>query len=85
MSRLVDLYLEVAVAAEEPTDWVSRLSPMEKALLERLAAGSTIAAAATAEYLSLRTANRRIAELRRRAGVGTTRELVGAYRSALDR
>lgn len=73
------------MAAEEPADWVSRLSPMEKALLERLASGSTISAAATAEFLSLRTANRRIAELRQRAGVSTTRELVGIYRSAKER
>ncbi|HZM84153.1 MAG TPA: hypothetical protein VFC19_51190 [Candidatus Limnocylindrales bacterium] len=58
---------------------------MEKALLERLASGSTISAAATAEFLSLRTANRRIAELRRRAGVSTTRELVGIYRSSRER
>jgi hypothetical protein len=55
---------------------------MEKALLERLATGATIAAAATAEFLSLRTANRRIAELRRRANVGTTRELVGLYKAS---
>ncbi|WP_246002681.1 hypothetical protein [Allorhizocola rhizosphaerae] len=58
---------------------------MEKALLERLASGSTISAAATAEFLSLRTANRRIADLRRRAGVSTTRELVGIYRTHRDR
>lgn len=64
----------------ESTDWVSRLSPIQLALLERLAAGSTIAAAATAEFLSLRTANRRIAELRHSLGVSTTRELVGLYR-----
>jgi hypothetical protein len=73
------------LAEEDPIDWVRRLSSMEKALLERLAAGSTISAAATAEFLSLRTANRRIAELRRRAGVATTRELVGIYRSNRDR
>jgi len=65
----------------ESVDWVRRLSPMDKALLERLAAGSTVSAAATAEFLSLRTANRRIAELRRRAGVTTTRALVGLYRA----
>lgn len=70
------------MAEEEPNDWLGRLTPMEKALLERLASGATIAAAATAEFLSLRTANRRIAELRRRAGVGTTRELVVLYRGS---
>jgi len=73
------------LAEEAPIDWIRRLSPMEKALLERLASGSTISAAATAEFLSLRTANRRIAELRRRAGVSTTRELVGIYRSSRER
>lgn len=60
-----------------------RLSAMEKALLERLASGSTIAAAAAAEFMSLRTANRRIAELRRRSGTRTTRELLSVYRWAL--
>lgn len=73
------------MAADEHIAWAKTLSPMEKALLERLAAGSTISAAATAEFLSLRTANRRIADLRRRAGVSTTRELVGLYRTHRDR
>jgi len=67
---------------EWPAEWLGRLSPVERALLDRLASGATIAAAATAEFLSLRTANRRIADLRRKAGVGTTRELVGLYRSS---
>jgi DNA-binding CsgD family transcriptional regulator len=67
---------------EEPSDWLRRLSPVERALLDRLATGSTIATAAAAEFLSLRTANRRIADLRRRAGVSTTRELVLLYRAA---
>ena len=67
---------------DEPGDWLRRLSPVEKALLDRLATGSTIATAAAAEFLSLRTANRRIAELRRRAGVPTTRELVLIYRAS---
>jgi hypothetical protein len=42
-------------------------------------AGDTIAAAAAAEFLSLRTANRRIAEARALFGVRTTREAVLAY------
>jgi hypothetical protein len=57
----------------------SPLAPEQRALLDRLAAGETIAAAATAEYLSLRTANRRIAEARAALGVRTTREAVLAY------
>jgi DNA-binding CsgD family transcriptional regulator len=56
-----------------------QLAPEQRALLERLAAGETIAAAAQAEFLSLRTANRRIAEAREILGVRTTREAVLAY------
>ncbi|WP_067499844.1 LuxR family transcriptional regulator [Actinoplanes sp. TFC3] len=55
------------------------LVPEQRALLDRLAAGDTIAAAAAAEFLSLRTANRRIAEARAAFGVRTTREAVLAY------
>jgi hypothetical protein len=55
------------------------LAPEQRALLERLARGETIAAAAQAEFLSLRTANRRIAEARQALGVRSTREAVLAY------
>ena len=58
---------------------VADLVPEQRALLDRLAAGDTIAAAAAAEFLSLRTANRRIAEARAIFGVRTTREAVLAY------
>jgi hypothetical protein len=58
---------------------VADLVPEQRALLERLAGGDTIAAAAAAEFLSLRTANRRIAEARALFGVRTTREAVLAY------
>jgi len=58
---------------------VAELVAEQRALLERLAAGDTIAAAAAAEFLSLRTANRRIAEARALFGVRTTREAVLAY------
>jgi hypothetical protein len=60
-------------------DKVADLVPEQRALLERLAGGDTIAAAAAAEFLSLRTANRRIAEARALFGVRTTREAVLAY------
>ena len=60
-------------------DAVADLVPEQRALLDRLAAGDTIAAAAAAEFLSLRTANRRIAEARALFGVRTTREAVLAY------
>ncbi|MFK3979901.1 LuxR family transcriptional regulator [Micromonospora sp. NPDC050397] len=56
-----------------------QLVPEQRALLERLANGETIAAAAAAEFLSLRTANRRIAQAREALGVRTTREAVLAY------
>jgi DNA-binding NarL/FixJ family response regulator len=56
-----------------------QLAPEQRALLERLANGETIAAAAAAEFLSLRTANRRIAEAREVLGVRSTREAVMAY------
>ncbi|HEX6076843.1 MAG TPA: LuxR family transcriptional regulator [Micromonosporaceae bacterium] len=55
------------------------LTAEQRALLERLAAGETIASAATSEFLSLRTANRRIAQARSALGVRTTREAVLAY------
>ncbi len=58
---------------------LDRLVPEQRALLERLAGGETIAAAAAAEFLSLRTANRRIAQARELFGVRTTREAVLAY------
>ena len=60
-------------------DWVGRLAPDQVALLERLADGQTIAAAAAAEWMSLRTANRRVAELRLMLGLSSTREVVAAY------
>jgi hypothetical protein len=60
-------------------DAMTQLIPEQRALLERLANGETIAAAAAAEFLSLRTANRRIAQAREVFGVRTTREAVLAY------
>lgn len=58
---------------------VEGLSADQCALLERLADGESIAAAAEAEFLSLRTANRRIAQARKALEVGTTRAAVVAY------
>ena len=55
---------------------LATLLPEQRALLGRLANGETIATAAAAEYLSLRTANRRIAQARTSLGVRTTREAV---------
>jgi hypothetical protein len=58
---------------------LARLRPDQRALLERLAAGETIAAAAAGEFMSLRTANRRIAAVRGLFGVASTRDAVGVY------
>ena len=66
-------------ATPETGNAAADLVPVQRALLDRLAAGDTIAAAAAAEFLSLRTANRRIAEARALFGVRTTREAVLAY------
>lgn len=71
----------VSTTAADPTgpQTGASLAPEHRALLDRLARGETIAAAATAEFLSLRTANRRIADARQLLGVRTTREAVLAY------
>jgi hypothetical protein len=66
-------------------DWFGRMSRVERGLLERLCGGATLVAAAAAEFLSLRTANRRMADLRRRGGVKTTKELLALYREKLGR
>ncbi len=57
------------------------LSEHREAIAEAVAEAlaDAIAAAAAAEFLSLRTANRRIAEARALFGVRTTREAVLAY------
>jgi DNA-binding CsgD family transcriptional regulator len=55
------------------------LSPDQRDILELLAAGNSIAQAARLRFLSLRTANRRVAEARDALGVATTREAVLAY------
>ena len=74
----VTLDPEAEVAAEDEQGG-NTLLPEQRALLDRLANGETIAAAAAAEFLSLRTANRRIAQAREALGVRTTREAVLAY------
>ena len=75
LSRLGDVTRGTDTGAPATADLV----PEQRALLDRLAGGDTIAAAAAAEFLSLRTANRRIAEARALFGVRTTREAVLAY------
>lgn len=78
LSQLGPLGRDPQAAAPE-TEPVARLVPEQRALLDRLAAGETIAAAAAGEFLSLRTANRRIAQARQLFGVRTTREAVTVY------
>lgn len=56
-----------------------RLTDEQQALLDLLADGHSIAQAARRLFLSLRTANRRVAEARAVLGVATTREAVLAY------
>ncbi|GAB7037250.1 MULTISPECIES: LuxR family transcriptional regulator [Catenuloplanes] len=73
-----------APAAAPETGTVEQLAPEQRALLDRLANGETIAAAAAAEFMSLRTANRRIAEARKLLGVRSTREAVMAYLESRD-
>jgi DNA-binding CsgD family transcriptional regulator len=56
-----------------------RLTAEQCDLLDLLAAGHSIAEAARMRYLSLRTANRRVADARATLDVSTTREAVLAY------
>lgn len=79
LSRLGPVRQGAATEPAETGNAVADLVPEQRALLDRLASGDTIAAAAAAEFLSLRTANRRIAEARALFGVRTTREAVLAY------
>lgn len=60
------------------------LSSEQREMLDLLAGGRSIAQAATDLFVSLRTANRRVAEAREALGVGTTREAVLAYVRARD-
>jgi DNA-binding NarL/FixJ family response regulator len=55
------------------------LNTEQREVLDLLADGHSIAQAARMRFLSLRTANRRVAEARERLGVATNREAVVAY------
>ncbi|WP_025274655.1 hypothetical protein [Haloglycomyces albus] len=74
-----DLHRLEAPASAADVAPASILTVEEEALLRHLADGSTIAAAAKAEFVALRTANRRIAAARKKLGVTTTREAVIAF------
>lgn len=76
------------LAPEEPAaagGAADPLSPDQRDMLDLLAAGHSIAQAARLRFLSLRTANRRVAEARDVLGVATTREAVLAYVRLRDR
>lgn len=82
LSRVGPVGVDPESRAEDPTDVATGSLPVnaeQAALLARLADGETIAAAAESEFLSLRTANRRIAAARKALGVDTTREAVLAF------
>ncbi|MGH3711945.1 MAG: LuxR family transcriptional regulator [Micromonosporaceae bacterium] len=79
LARIGPVGRDADEAPGESTEDDLPLTEEQRALLARLAAGETIAAAATSEFLSLRTANRRIAQARAALGVRTTREAVLAY------
>ncbi len=68
--------------AESIAPAAQRLGAEELALLERLAAGLTLRAAATELSLSLRTADRRLAGARAKLGVSTTGAAVSAMARA---
>lgn len=69
----------LAAASQVAAAPAGDLSPDQRDILELLAAGNSISQAAWLRFLSLRTANRRVAEARDALGVATTREAVLAY------
>jgi hypothetical protein len=75
----------IPLGASAGIDLLDALVPEQRALLDRLAAGETIAAAASAEFMSLRTANRRMAEVRELFGVATSKEALSTYRELRDK
>ncbi|MEV0720910.1 LuxR family transcriptional regulator [Asanoa sp. NPDC050611] len=79
LTRLGPVHRDAGADQGPAASTPGELVPEQRALLDRLANGETIAAAAAAEFLSLRTANRRIAQARETLGVRTTREAVLAY------
>jgi hypothetical protein len=69
-------------AAVWPDDEAARSTPERQdsdVLLEQLAAGRSVAAAARAAHVSVRTAQRRLAVLRGKYGVRTTAGVVTAW------
>jgi DNA-binding NarL/FixJ family response regulator len=81
LSRIGTVRTDPGAAAPEPEGSGDgpELTVEQRALLDRLADGESIAGAAEAEFLSLRTANRRIAAARKALGARSTREAVVEY------
>ena len=79
LERIGPVNNSVDQPADTSTGDALPLAPEQRNLLDRLAAGESIAAAAEAEFLSLRTANRRLAQARDALGVRTTRQAVVEY------
>jgi DNA-binding CsgD family transcriptional regulator len=61
------------------------LTEEERALLDLLAGGSTLGAAANALHLSRRSADRRLAAARAKLGAESTGQAIASYRRRLDR
>jgi DNA-binding NarL/FixJ family response regulator len=76
---------QVAVAEEPRQARLERLDEEQRRLLDLLADGSSLAAAARRLYLSRRTADRRLAAARAVLGARSNAEAVVLARSAADR
>jgi DNA-binding NarL/FixJ family response regulator len=73
LRRLGPVSVRTAASAAGPA---TRLGDDSRALLELIAGGLSVAAAAAELHLSLRTANRRLTEARQTLGVATTIEAI---------
>jgi DNA-binding NarL/FixJ family response regulator len=78
------VHAALLLAGPAASEVAVELEPEQRRLLELLAAGLTREHAAQALYLSRRSVDRRLAALRRRAGVASTAELLLAALSPAD-
>ncbi|CAN5734845.1 hypothetical protein BH20ACT4_BH20ACT4_04050 [soil metagenome] len=77
---LVDQLARLGCSEQLPDGPANALGVEEAALLDRLADGHAVAAAARALNMSIRTANRRLAAARAALGVESNRQAVVTYR-----
>jgi hypothetical protein len=68
----------------DPAALWHRLDPIQRDLLERVAAGQSVLGAARSIYVSRRTAWRRLAEARALFGVATNGEAIVLYQRLRD-